>query len=438
MKKYAFTITPLFLLFLLMSARPVAAQDEVIKWNELAGKRAFESGLSNNPLFESRLYALTHAAMHDALNAIERRNEPYALRMRPTPGASPAAAVATAAYVVLSDQFQRLTAFGFPAQQTALDAAYSESLNAIPNGSAKATGAMIGRLAASAVLTLRANDGWDTQTVLDFNYPQGTAPGEYRFTPPFNFAFLPKWGTVTPFVLRDATQFRPPPPYPIRSLRYALDLLEVKQLGGNGTTTPSARTTEQTQIALFWVESSPLQWNRIARTVSAAKGLTPWENARLLGLLNFALADGYISCLDTKYHYNFWRPITAIRLAATDGNPFTSADATWTPLVDTPPVPDHDSGHSVAGGAAAQVFKRFFETDSMNFSTCSTTLPAGSTCNDFMPVKRSYTSFTAAAAENGLSRILVGFHFRKAVNDGITRGRRVGDRAVNRFLRPID
>ena len=130
-------------------------------------------------------------------------------------------------------------------------------------------------------------------------------------------------------------------------------------------------------MALFWVESSPLQWNRIARTVSAQAGLNPWQNARLFGLLNMAMADGYVGSFETKYLYNFWRPITAIQMAATDGNPNTDADPTWTPLVATPPIPDYDSAHSVEGGAAAQVFKRFFGTDSMDFEACSLTLPAG-------------------------------------------------------------
>ena len=436
MKKYAFPVISLFLFFVLGSARPVAA-DEVTKWNETATKIAFASGLSGNPLFESRLYAMTHAAIHDALNAIHRRSSPYALYTPVTPRASAEAAVATAAYLVLSDQFQRLTAFGFPAQQTALETAYNASLQMIPNGVAKNRGIFIGRLAAEAILALRVADGWDKKTALDFNYPQGTAPGAYKFTPPFNFAFMPQWGEVAPFVLRDATQFRPGRPYAVTSRRYAIDLNEVKRLGGNGTTTPSERTAEQTEIALFWVESSPLQWNRIARTVAAAERLTLWEKARLFGLLNFALTDGYISSLDTKYHYNYWRPITAIREAATDGNPLTSADPTWTPLVDTPPVPDYDSGHSVEGGAAAQVLKQFFGTDRIRFRTCSTTLPTGHNCQDASPVLRSYRSFSEAAEENGLSRILVGFHFRKAVTEGIERGRKIGNRAVNRFLRPV-
>jgi len=141
----------------------------------------------------------------------------------------------------------------------------------------------------------------------------------------------PQWGTVPPFVLRYAAQFRPGPPHAVSSKKYTADFNEVQSLGDDGIITPSARTAEQTQIARFWVESSVLQWNRIARTVSAAAGLTLWENARLFALLNFALADGYIATFDTKYQYNFWRPITAIREAATDGNADTNADPTWTP-----------------------------------------------------------------------------------------------------------
>ncbi|MCI0626380.1 MAG: vanadium-dependent haloperoxidase [Acidobacteria bacterium] len=149
------------------------------------------------------------------------------------------------------------------------------------------------------------------------------------------------------------------------------------------------------------------------------------------------MADGYISSFDTKYHYNYWRPITAVREAATDGNPNTIADPTWTPSVTTPPIPDYDSAHSVEGGAAAQVLKRFFGTDTVSFSTCSTTLPAGSTCNDPLSVTRSYTSFSQAAEENGLSRILVGFHFRKAVEEGIKHGRKIADHTVSIYLRPV-
>jgi PAP2 superfamily len=152
--------------------------------------------------------------------------------------------------------------------------------------------------------------------------------------------------------------------------------------------------------------------------------LDAWEEARLLGLLDMSLIDGYVGSFEAKYHYGYWRPVTAIRLAATDGNPGTTADPSWSPLVETPAIPDYDSGHAVEGGAAAQVLRRFFRTDHVRFSTCSTTLPAGS-CEDKAPIFRRFASFSEAGAENGLSRILVGFHFRKAW----TRGSRTGARS---------
>jgi hypothetical protein len=192
-----------------------------------------------------------------------------------------------------------------------------------------------------------------------------------------------------------------------------------------------ARAPEQTQIGLFWIESSPLAWNRLARAVSASRGVGLWENARLFGLLNMSLADGYIASWDSKYHYNFWRPVTAIHTAATDGNPDTLEDRTWTPLQFTYPMPDHDSAHSVEGGAAAETLKQFFGTDDIPFSACSLTLPAGPRCTDPSPVFRSYTSFSQAADENGVSRILIGIHFRRAVEEGIQHGRQIAKRAAN-------
>ena len=425
------------------SARP-ARVDAVTVWNANAGQAALDACLAptNNPLHESRLYAAMHLAIHDALNAIDRRSRPYAFKTGAKPGASPEAAVAAAARDVLVPLLQQLPApfsdcVAASGAVARVDAAYAAALGAIPDGRAKRQGVALGQAAAAAILALRAGDGSDTP-LFDTAYPQGTQPGEYRFTPGFDFAFAPGWADVTPFVLRDSSQFRPGPPYRVTGKKYAADFNEVKRLGGDDITTPSARTAEQTEIALFWVESSPLQWNRIARTVSADTGLDLWENARLFGLLNMALADGYIGSFDTKYHqYNYWRPVTAIQLADTDGNPNTSADPTWTPLVPTPPIPDYDSAHSVEGGAASQVLKRFFGTDHISFTTCSLTLPAGSTCDDASPVLRSYTSFSQAREENGVSRILVGFHFRKAVDEGIEHGRKIGNRAVNRFLQPV-
>jgi hypothetical protein len=223
----------------------------------------------------------------------------------------------------------------------------------------------------------------------------------------------------------------------VTSKKYAADFNEVKSLGGDGVTTPSQRTADQTEIALFWYESSPLKWNRIARTVSRARGLDLWENARLFGLLNLALADGYIAMVDTKNHYNYWRPVTAVQNGDTDGNPATTGDPAWTPLRGTPPDQDYASGHSIEGGAGAEVLKQFFRTDRISFDDCSASLPAGSTCGDPSPVLRSYTSFSQAAAENAYSRILIGFHFRKSVLEGTNYGRKIGKRAVNLYFRPV-
>ena len=419
-------------------AHSASQSDAVIAWNANAGDAALAACIAptDNPLHESRLYAMTHVAIHDALNAIESRAEPYAFDGRARKGASAEAAVAAAARDVLVSLLPQIP---FPLECTSagvasVEADYAVALSAIPNGRAKTRGLEVGREAAEAILALRDGDGSNTQ-LQDFDYRQGTEPGVYRFTPGFEFAFAPGWRDVTPFVLDDSSQFRPGPPYRVTGRRYAADLNEVKRLGGDGVTTPSARTAEETEIARFWVESSPLQWNRITRAVSSSQRLDRWQQARLFGLLNLSMADGYVASFDTKYHYNYWRPVTAIQNADADGNRRTSGDSDWTPLLPTPPIPDYDSAHAVEGGTASQVLKRFFGTDHIGFETCSLSLPED-TCNDATPRLRRYTSFSQAAAENGLSRILVGFHFRKAVDEGIAHGNKIGNLAVDRFLRP--
>jgi hypothetical protein len=378
---------------------------------------------------------MMHLAIHDALNAIQRRFQPYGLDIQGPSGASAPAAVATAAHDVLVLVLKHIAT---PqdcndAAIAGVDADYTAALASIPASAAKTQGMVLGHAAAAVILALRVADGSDT-LLLDFDYPQGTNPGEYRFTPGSDFAFAPDWGHVTPFVLRDSTQFGPGPPYAVTSRKYTADFNEVKRLGAQ---VGSTRTAEQTEIAHFWYETSPSQWNRIVRDVAVAAGRNLWDNARLFSLLTIAMADGFIGSFETKYHYNYWRPVTAIQLAATDGNPDTLADPAWQPLRLTPPVPDYDSAHSVLGGAAAEVLKRVFETDQIRFSACSLTLPLPEEqCGGAQEVRRDFTSFTQAAEENGLSRILVGIHFRKAVEEGIAHGRKIANRAVNHFLRP--
>jgi hypothetical protein len=417
--------------------------DAVTIWNANAGVAATEACLAPlaNPLHESRIYAMMHVAIHDALNAIDRRSRPYAFDAETAPGASPDAAVAAAARAVLVPLIAQLplelhTQACIDAGVASVEAAYTAALAAIPPGAAKAQGIVVGLAAAAAILDLRAGDG-AVGPFLNFACPQDTDPGEYQCTPGTPFIAFEGWDDVVPFVLHRSSQFRPGPPYKVDRQKYTADFNEVKSLGGDGVATPSARTVDETEIALYWWESSPLKWNRIARTVSADQGLTLWENARLFGLLNMALADGYIAMVDSKNHYNYWRPVTAIQTGDTDGNPDTVGDPTWTPLRPTPANQDYASGHSIEGGAGAEVLKQFFGTDEIGFRDCSESLPAGNTCSGATPVFRSYTSFSQAAVENAHSRIFIGFHFRKSVEEGTEYGRKIGKRATNLYLRPV-
>jgi hypothetical protein len=429
-------------LTLLVVGPSAASADAVIRWSENATKAAKAACLisSGNGLAESRMYAMMHAAVHDAVNAIDRRSRPYAFDAEVNGRASLDAAVAAAARDVLVSVISELPEP--PECRTNgiadVNASYAAALAAIRNGRAKRNGVAVGQAAAAAIIALRAGDGSDAPLV-DFAYPQGTRPGEWRFTPdfPLQLAFAPDWGKVTPFILRRSSQFRPRPPYHLGSRKYASDYNEIKLLGGDDLTTPSARTPDQTEIGLFWIESSPLAWNRLARALSLSKGLDPWENARLFGLLNLAMADGYIGSWEAKYHYKFWRPITAIRLGDTDGNPDTRGVWNWTPLQPTYPIPDHDSGHAVQGGVAAEILKQFFGTDRIAFRACSTTVGPGRTCDDPAPVLRSYSSFSQAADENAVSRIYIGIHFRHAVEEGVRHGRNIAAYAVRKFLKPV-
>jgi hypothetical protein len=411
----------------------------VIWWNEAAGRAALASCLApvNNPLHESRMYAMTHIAIYDALNAIKRTSQPYTVDFRAPADSAPDAAVAAAAHDVLVTLLGQLPApFSdcVPAAVTQVESDYATALSAIPAGAAREHGLVAGQQAAAAVLAERTGDGADTPLFVT-DYPQGTAPGAWRFTPGTDFAFAPGWGDVTPFALDTAGQFPVKPPLKVTGARYAKDVNEIQALGGDGVTTPSARTPAQTETAMFWVESSPLAWNRIARSLATMANLDLWQQARLFGLLDIAMADGYIASFDTKYTLNFWRPVTAIRAADTDGNDRTTADPTWTPLITTPPIPDHDSAHSVEGAAAAAVFRAFFGTDKFTFTACSRTLTAG-TCTDASPTTHSFTRFSQAADENAVSRIYVGIHFRYAIEQGLKHGASIGSWVACSVMRP--
>ena len=416
---------------LVITSAFAAPDNAVIRANATAGIAATKACIAplDNPFHESRAYAMMHLAIHDALNAIDRKYQPYTYDQKAEPGTSPDAAVAAAAYYTLAPTILKLPAEllkdGCKENGAAVtEAAYILALAMIPEGPAKAQGIALGKAAAAAVLAKRASDHADDGGPwINTNCPPAGAPGVYQCTPglPAKFIVFEKWENVTPFVLQDITQFRPGPPYKMDDAKFKADLDEVKKIGGDGKTTPSTRTPEQTEIALFWMESSPLKWSRIGRTVAAEKGLDLWQSARLFAILDMALTDGYIAMAASKNHYNFWRPVTAIQ---------SSGDANWTPFQVTPPDQDYPSGHSIEGGAGAEALKQFFGTDQISFKDCGATLLAGSTCYDAKPLLRSYTSFSQAATENAISRVYIGFHFRNATDEGTAYGRKIGERAA--------
>ncbi len=384
----------------------------VTDWNAVATD-ALTPSQGTNPMAHSRTLAIVHAAIHDALNAIVPRFAFYTTGLAPAPKASVDAAVAAAARDVLVALL--------PEQADFVNAAYARALAAIPDGSAETSGTAVGRAAARANISRRQTDG-AAEAVRPIYVPR-TGAGEYRFTGPFDFAAQPGWGRVTPFVI-DLHEHALRGPLRLSAREYARDLAYVKAIGAKAHST---RTPEQSAIAEFWYEDSPLGWNRIANTVVRERGLDPWSAARALALVNFAMADGFIAGFEAKYRFRFWRPETAIRDAAADGNPETDADAAWEPFLITPPVPDYPSTHTVLGWAAAEVLIQLFG-DRMEFSADSLTLPG---------VTRRFKGFSAAAEENGMSRFYAGIHFPHAVNEGRRQGRSVG-RAAAQALAPLD
>jgi membrane-associated phospholipid phosphatase len=357
---------------------------------------------------------MVHAAVHDAVNSVAPRYHAYAVRIRPSADASIEAAAVQAAYGVLI----RL----LPSQAATLAAARSSSLSSIPDGPVKEAGVAVGEAVAARIVTLRSTDG----SGVDGTYTFGSGPGEYQATPPtFGSPAVPAWPFVTPFVLKRGNQFRPDGPPSLDSDEWAEDFNETKQLGRVDS---SVRTAEQTEIALCGAEPALPMWNRVARTVSAQRNTGLVENARVFALLNLAMVDATIAVWDGKYTYRFWRPVTAIRAADTDGNDATEADPAWTPLRPTPLHPEYPSSHAGVSNAAAEVLTRLFGRDTA-FSMATSTCPAG--------VVRSYDSFRALADEVGESRIYIGFHFRTSVHDGAILGRHVGRWTFHQSLRPL-
>jgi len=414
----------------------LAAANEVAQWNETTMKAIVANGQNN--VVSTRTLAMVQVAVHDALNAISRRYDAYYFEGPAEPAASPDAAIAAATHTVLVGV---IGLYGTPAQKgetlALVDQAYAASIGRVTDGPARNKGVAVGRAAGAAILALRKDDG----ATRDAPYTPAMGPGKWRphpnpvpANPPIANADLargylptanPGWGNVTPFTLLSSSQFWLSGPPALTSETYARDYNEVKSVGGKVST---VRTADQTQIARFWFEG-PGNWNTIARTVATARGLDARDSARVLALMNMAMADAYIAGFKIRYVYDLWRPVTAIREGDNDGNDATVGDATWDSHQNTPSVSDYPSTQSTFSAAAAVALASALGGDQASFTVTSG--------KPFEGITRSFTSFSQAARESADSRVYAGIHFRSACEDGLSLGRKVGERVAKIYLQPV-
>ena len=399
--------------------RESSATNPVLQWNKVLLGLVRTPGVQPATVHSTRSFAIMHAAIYDSVNSIDPSHQPFLVGhtsfRRP---ASKNAAAAAAAHAVLIALY--------PAQKANLDAELEKSLAAISTKEdRKVNGQRIGEAVAQRILAQRANDHSNAPAI---PFVFTATPGRYQSTPP-NFPPQPvftHWSQVVPFVLQRADKFRPNSPPALASPLYAKDFNEIKTVGIVSSTT---RTADQTEIGRFWAGPIQNYWNEIAQTAAQKRNLNTAESARLFALLDLAIADAVIAFYDAKYAYAFWRPVTAIRAADTDGNAKTDPDSNWLPLAgNTPPDPSYPGAHAVISGAAAFVLSEFFGRTKITLPVTSETLPN---------VVRSFASFSDAAAEASLSRVFAGVHFRFDETVGDELGEQVGDYVEDHALRPL-
>ena len=391
---------------LLATAGPAGA-DVITDWNQKALPIVTKYSLGA-PAY--RDLAIMHLAMYQCVNSIEPRYEPYKTKLDAPAVASKEAAAAVSAAVVLS----RL----HPDDGAKIDAELKQYLAQIPDGPAKEEGVALGQKVADGLLTLRANDGSNEPD----GYRPRTTAGRYVATAP---VVASMWGKVTPFAMKSGSQFRPRPPIDLKGGEWADDYNEIKAVGGKNSTT---RTALQTETGRLWLYTGPGTFMPLAVQLAQAKGLGVNENARLFALLAMATADAMVAVFDAKYHYEFWRPITAIRNGDMDDNPQTERDATWDSLGPAPMHPEYPCAHCIVAGAAGTVMQAFFGTGTLpEFSLTTPTAPG---------VTHRWTRLEDYIAEPSNGRIWSGIHYRFSTKIGTEMGRKIAEYTVQNYLKP--
>ena len=393
---------------------PQADADVVTDWNDTMQRNV----ATLNAPSQARAGAMVQLAVFEAVNAIVGDYEPYVGGIPASPDASAEAAAIAASHGVL-------VAVVPAANVAAVNTARTTSLAAIPDGPAKAAGIAVGVAAAAAMLQARANDGWAQVNTVP--YTPGTNPGDFRPVPPAVATFTGA-PFVTTFGLEEAAQFRPPPPPGLQTGMYARDFAEVK-LRGDINATADVRPPDRTAVARYIAAAAPTQvWNAAARQVSIAQGKTLSENARNLALMNMAIGDSMIASFEAKYFYNFWRPQAAVVGGEIDGNPRTSGDVNWRPLIPTPTFPSYPSAHATLSTAAATVLDRIFGNHGHEITLTSATL--GVTLN--------YTSFRDICDDVDDARVYGGIHFRFDQDAGGRHGKDIGHFMLDNYLLPLE
>lgn len=405
---------------------PTPADATVLNdWNTIA--QAETIALRPTAHGQARGIAMVQGAVYDAVNAIDRGHEPYLLDVEALdiePSASYGAAIATAAHDVL-------VALVASSRVDALTSAYATTLDGITDGASETEGIRAGAAAAEAMLAARADDGF----LGAFTFDLGSDPGEWRPVTPTALDPDPWVGNLEPFLMDSPSQFRSSGPNSLTSAEYTKEFNEVKRVG---SLTSTVRTPDQTTAAIFWQAAPTALWNRMVRDLSHSHHLDAVDEARLLAMTNLAAVDGAIACWNDKYHWQFWRPMAAIREAGTDGNPDTVADPEWKPLFDpltvtsppltTPPFPDHPSGHGCVTGAVVHAAQDFFGTDKVSFAIHSSRFPRE---------PRHFDRFSDALKEVIDARIWGGIHFRTADVQGAVIGKKVAHWLDHHYFGPV-